>query len=427
MRHFLIFAFISFLACASAEAKRLALIIANAKYDKLAELTNPVNDASAFADVLRRIGFSNDNVIVKTNLDYEGMRLAIRDFKRLAAGAEIAIIYFAGHGYGSGENFLIPVDAELQSPHDLRDEAISQRSLEEAVSLASGIKLVIIDACRNDPSVGRVSGAPTRSVTRGLERVEPDGGVLVAYSAKHGTVAQDGPKGGNSPFAVALTKHFATPGEDIRIVFGAVRDEVMKATSNRQEPFLYGSLGYKKLLLVEGAGNPAPAAFNPAEAGQVWAVVQGTSSEAVLEDFVRRFGESVYGGFARVRLEELKQEKLEEKRQRDLQEKRDRDLKERQDRERNADAPARPQERETLQTACGWYAIYLCSSDKGAARLAASRLGGNVLDTNSGAYPNFQRGYFCAVFGPMGKGSAQDKADYARSAGFPTAYIKNAC
>lgn len=427
MRHFFVFVLCSLLACVSAEAKQLALIIANAKYEKLAELTNPINDASAFADVLRRIGFASDEIIIKTNLEYEGMRLAIRDFKRAAAGTDIAIVYFAGHGYGAGENFLIPVDAELQSPHDLRDEAISQRSFEDAVSLASRIKLVIIDACRNDPSAGRISAVATRAVTRGLERVEPDGGVLVAYSAKHGTVAQDGPRGGNSPFAAALAKHFATPGEDIRIVFGAVRDEVMKATSNQQEPFLYGSLGYKKLFLVEGVNNPSPPSLNPDEAAQVWAVVQGTSSEAILEDFVRRFGDSVYGGFARVRLAELKQEKAEEKRERDLQIMRDREVREQQERDRVSNLPTRSQEQNTTQPACGWYAIFSCSPDKGAARLAANRLGGNIVDTSSSAYPNFQRGYFCAVFGPMGKGRASDKAEYARGAGFPTAYIKNAC
>lgn len=94
----------------------------------------------------------------------------------------------------------------------------------------------------------------TRGITRGLQSVEPDDGVLVAYSAKHGTTAQDGPTGGNSPFAIALMDHLGER-DDIRFVFGAVRDDVLAATEKEQEPFLYGSLGQKKVYLFEP---PAP-------------------------------------------------------------------------------------------------------------------------------------------------------------------------
>lgn len=304
-------------------AQRVALIIANSKYRNLSALTNPKNDAPAIAKLLTTIGFAETDITIKYDVGYDEMRLAIRDFKRRAVGAEAAVLYFAGHGLGGGENFLVPVDAELKSWLELRDETISQRALEDAVSPASGIKLVILDACRNDPSLGQMSGTPkTRSVDRGLGRVEPDGGILVAYSAKHGTVAQDGPPGGNSPFALALIKHLATP-EDIRLAFGGVRDDVMQSTSNQQEPFLYGSLGQKRLVL---APEPAKTATQPliltpsspvvtpnvtpnfGEAAQAWAIIQNTNSQAVLEDFVQRFGDSVYGGFARARLAEIRRE-----------------------------------------------------------------------------------------------------------------------
>ncbi|MBC8048668.1 MAG: caspase family protein [Chitinophagales bacterium] len=305
-------------------AQRVALIIANSKYRNLSALSNPKNDAPAIAKLLTKVGFAESDITVKYDVGYDEMRLAIRDFKRRAVGAEAAVLYFAGHGLGGGENFLVPVDAELKSWLELRDETISQRALEDAVSPASGIKLVILDACRNDPSLGQMSGIPkTRSVDRGLGRVEPDGGILVAYSAKHGTVAQDGPPGGNSPFALALIKHLAAP-EDIRLAFGGVRDEVMQSTSNQQEPFLYGSLGQKRLVLAPETVTPttqqpltlipSSPVVNPSltpsfgEAAQAWAIIQNTNSQAVLEDFVQRFGDGVYGGFARARLAEIRRE-----------------------------------------------------------------------------------------------------------------------
>lgn len=301
-------------------AQRVALVIANSSYRNLGALSNPRNDADAIAKLLAKIGFAESDITVKYDVGYDEMRLAIRDFKRRAVGAETAVLYFAGHGLGGGENFLVPVDAELKSWLELRDETISQRALEDAVSPASGIKLVILDACRNDPSLGQMSGLPkTRAVDRGLGRVEPDGGILVAYSAKHGTVAQDGPPGGNSPFALALIKHLAMP-EDIRLAFGGVRDEVMRTTGNQQEPFLYGSLGQKRLVLAPesapqtSTSSPSSPVVNPSlapsfgDAAQAWAIIQNTSSQAVLEDFVQRFGTSVYGGFARARLAEIRSE-----------------------------------------------------------------------------------------------------------------------
>jgi hypothetical protein len=111
---------------------------------------------------------------------------------------------------------------------------------------------VILDACRNNPFADRmeVSGVRTRTVARGLARIEPSGDVLVAYSAKHGTVAEDGPPGGMSPFAAGLQKHLPTPGLDIRILMGRVRDHVIKSTSGRQEPFTYGSVGGEIVTLV---------------------------------------------------------------------------------------------------------------------------------------------------------------------------------
>ena len=248
---------LAFLQPAAAE-KRVALIIANSEYLNTSKLDNPRNDAKAVAKVLTQIGFAPGDVTVKFDLGYDGMRKAIMAFGRAAEGADVAIIYFAGHGYGSGVNYLIPVDAELKYFRDLPSETISQRTLEDAVQPAKRLKLIILDACRNDPSRGRMIDAPrTRGLVRGLEEEEPEApGVLVIYSAKHGTTAQDGPDGGLSPFATALV-HQLSNADDIRFVFGGIRDEVMKATKNEQEPWLYASLGREKIYLVDPAAAAA--------------------------------------------------------------------------------------------------------------------------------------------------------------------------
>jgi uncharacterized caspase-like protein len=251
MREWLIAALMLFPCDNVGAAGRVALIIGNSLYEHVTSLDNPKNDAISISRLLTRVGFAPADVTLKFDLGHDAMRKAILAFSNEAAGADVALIYFAGHGYGSGVNYLIPTDAEMKTARTLPTEAISQRVLEDAVKAARGLKLVILDACRNDPSEGRMTDVPKiRAIARGLQSVEPDNGILVAYSAKHGTVALDGPAGGNSPFARALVDHLGEP-EDIRLVFGAVRDSVRAATDNEQEPFLYGSLGRQKVYLKE--------------------------------------------------------------------------------------------------------------------------------------------------------------------------------
>ncbi len=134
---FFIFAWLSSSVPALAD-KRIALIIANSNYQHAPLLNNPRNDAEAVALMLKTIGFASDDVTINFDLGYDAMRKAILTFGREARGASVAIVYFAGHGFGSGVNYLIPVDADLKAAADLPNEAISQRSLEEAVSRQRG-------------------------------------------------------------------------------------------------------------------------------------------------------------------------------------------------------------------------------------------------------------------------------------------------
>ena len=289
--------------------KRVALVIGNSAYQNVARLPNPANDAAAVAALLKGARF--DVVEARADLGIAGLRRAVGDFADIAAGADIAVVYYAGHGMEvDGTNYLIPVDARLARDFDIDDEALALDRVLKAIEPARRLRLVILDACRDNPfakSMKRTVAA--RSIGRGLARVEPTvADTLIAFAAKAGSTALDG-EGANSPFTAALIKHIATPGLDIRLAFGQVRDDVMDATRHAQEPFVYGSLGGRTIAIVDAPATAAtPQAGDAAE--RAWAVTQNTTSPAVLEEFIRVFGGTVYGRMARARLEELKQSQV---------------------------------------------------------------------------------------------------------------------
>ena len=287
--------------------KRVALVIGNSAYQYVHHLPNPVNDAADFAAALQRIGFT---VHKETDLDFNGMRKALRDFGDEAAGADVAAIFFAGHGLEMDkQNYLVPVDAQLRTDRDVPLEAISLDYLLSAVEGAKSLRLVFLDACRTDPFTARMKmTVASRSIGRGLSRVDPPGGILVSFSAKDGTEALDGDSR-NSPYTTALLAHLQEPGTEIRLLLGEVHDQVMAATGNKQEPFTYGALGGKAVYLVPPAGKPrqpAPEAKLDAVA-QVWAVTQNSSSVEVLRAFIERFKGTVYADLAAARLKEIEQ------------------------------------------------------------------------------------------------------------------------
>ncbi|MEM8685712.1 MAG: caspase family protein [Pseudomonadota bacterium] len=233
----------------SAQAdKRIALVIGNSVYKHVPRLANPVNDAQDIATALKRLGF---DVRKKTDLDYGGLRRALRDFSRQAARAEFAVVYYAGHGMEVNKhNYVIPVDAELKSDLDIEYEAVPLDLMMNAVEGASKLKLVLLDSCRNNPfaaSMKVTSGK--RSIGRGLARVEPEVGTLVSFAAKEGTTADDG-DGRNSPYTTALLKYLEEPGLEVQFLFRKVRDAVMASTNKRQQPFTYGSLPGQKIYLT---------------------------------------------------------------------------------------------------------------------------------------------------------------------------------
>lgn len=243
--------------------KRVALVIGNSDYQNVAPLTNPSNDAAAIAAILTKAGF--DIVDTKSNLSGIEMKRALREFGNKVRDADVAVIYYAGHGIElEGSNYLIPVDAKLEIDTDVLDEAFPLERFIVAADPAKQLRLVILDACRDNPfnkTMKRTIGS--RAVSRGLAKVEPTNpNTLVAFAAKAGSTASDG-EGKNSPFATALVKHMTKPGLDLRKAFGFVRDDVLKATSNKQEPFVYGSLGGNDVSLVPAVAVAPPQRRRP--------------------------------------------------------------------------------------------------------------------------------------------------------------------
>lgn len=239
-----------FLAPVAAWAEKVALVIGNSDYEYVGRLTNPENDAEDVAAALKRIGFA---VTLGIDLDYRQMRLAVRDFAQEARSADVVFVYYAGHGIEiDNTNFLIPVNAELKSDIDVRFEAIAFDDALDAISASKGLKIFLVDACRNNPFIAEMTRtASTRSIGRGLARVDPTG-VLVGYSARGGTLALDG-DGRNSPYAEALLSHIEQPGLELGKMFRKIRDAVYQATGGFQEPFVYGSLPGRNIYLVPAA------------------------------------------------------------------------------------------------------------------------------------------------------------------------------
>jgi uncharacterized caspase-like protein len=244
-----------FASVAQAE-RRVALIIGNSAYRNASPLPNTINDANAIATLFRSVGF--EVVSSRNELGVLEFKRAVRDFLITAETADIAVVYYAGHGIEvNGANYLIPVDAKLARDYDVEDEAVALDRIVWALQPVHRLRLILLDACRDNPFVARLQrSVSTRAAPKGglgkLDDVSAD--TLVAYAAKEGSVSYDG-AGANSPFAAALLKHLTEPGLDVRIALGRVRDDVLRTTAGRQEPFIYGSLGGSIIPLV-----PSPVA-----------------------------------------------------------------------------------------------------------------------------------------------------------------------
>ncbi|MGA7806965.1 caspase family protein [Bradyrhizobium sp.] len=224
--------------------KRVAFVVGNGAYRNVPQLPNPVVDAQAMAKVLRSVGF---DVVEGTNLTRDKMTDKLLEFGRRAEGADIAVFYYAGHGIAvNGTNYLLPVDADLKSEMDVKLGAAINVDLTLDQTLADAkVKLVFLDACRDNPFAAKIRSArATRSIAvdSGLADMKSGEGTLIAFATGPGQTALDGESGTNSPFTRALVAHITQPGVEIQQAMTEVRAEVNEETNKNQLPWDHTNL-----------------------------------------------------------------------------------------------------------------------------------------------------------------------------------------
>lgn len=303
-----------FLLPSAADARRVALIIGNADYSETGSLANPANDAIAVAQSARQAGF--DDVVVARNVNMQDFQSKLRDFRQMATGADLAMVYYAGHGIESrGKNWLIPVDAKLQSSFDLPYESINLDRVMESLE-GSTIRMVVLDACRNNP-FGKEWQSGTRGVKQGLVGVEADD-VLLIYAAAPGQTVVDG-SGQNSPFAASLAKRLVQPDLPIQMLGGSVRDDVLSATGGKQRPYVSASITGTPIYLVQSPPEPAVAAVaspSPVVAAGSnrsrldalsWRGALSANSASAYSAYLSEFPSGLFADLAKDKINELRQ------------------------------------------------------------------------------------------------------------------------
>jgi hypothetical protein len=294
---------------ARAEAeKRVALVIGNSAYQNTARLENPTNDADDFAKAITALGF---DVILDKDLDKRGMEQAFARFARLAQDADIALFYYAGHAMQfGGQNYLMPTDAVLQDEFSVGFEMARVDDVLNSLQRARGVKVLILDACRNNPLADQLSRrAHNRDyfATRGLARIQNPSGMIVAYATQTDQVADDG-RGRNSPFTSALIKRIAEPGVEIAQIFRRVAVDVNNSTQGRQLPDLsmsllgevYLSKPEKPRLTIES---------------EAWEKISGSHDRTDFDRFIRDFPDSPFVVVANDRIRTLENIRKQEEEQ----------------------------------------------------------------------------------------------------------------
>lgn len=286
--------------------KRVALVMGNSAYKNVARLANPANDAALVGGMFRKAGF--DTVDVKLDLSVAEMRKALRDFGGKAREADVAVVYYAGHGIElDGTNYLIPTDATLETDSDVLDETLPLDRALFAVEPARQLRLVILDACRDNPFAKTMKRTiAARAIGRGLAKVEPTSpNTMIAFAAKAGSTASDG-EAKNSPFAAALVERLPMPGLDLRKAFGFVRDDVLKTTGYKQEPYVYGSLGGDDVPLVAAKPVATGPQANPQDAvRRDYELALQAGDRDAWEAFLQAYPEGFYANLARVQLKKI--------------------------------------------------------------------------------------------------------------------------
>ncbi|CAO3426672.1 hypothetical protein [Azospirillum endophyticum] len=292
--------------------RRVALVLGNSAYQHAPRLPNPVNDANAMAESLRAAGFELIGGAPQLDLDRAGTERAIRSFGTKLAGADVGLLFYAGHGMQArGTNFLLPVSANLEKEADVRYELIDVAMvLDEMAQAESRMNIVILDACRNNPFGGR----GLRAVSPGLAQMQAPAGTIIAYATQPGAVAADG-AGSNSPYTEALSKALLKPGETVFDVFNDVGLAVKRNTGGVQQPWVSASpiegrfyfLGPTTVVTLppaEPAATPGANAGSDKEA-MFWDSIKGSSNRGLFQAYLKQFPQGTFAPIAEARIVEL--------------------------------------------------------------------------------------------------------------------------
>jgi len=302
------FAFLAGLTRDSMAAdRRVALVIGNSTYrNPSLALTNPRNDAEDVAAALRELDFE---VINTTDAKKEDFDRALAKFARLATGADVALFFYAGHALQfQGRNYLMPIDAELEDEVSLRYQMESVDDIRAALDRVSGIKIMILDACRNNPAAElfrrKVYGSSRAlNQTRGLARIDRGQGIVVAFATAADEVAMDG-RGRNSPYTAALLKRLREPGLEVEIMFRRVAADVNAQTNGQQRPETYVSLISEYYLNQKDR--------------IAWDKIKSSDDPGVFRDYIARFPSSLNTIEAQSRVRELERAAREKQLQAEL-------------------------------------------------------------------------------------------------------------
>jgi hypothetical protein len=246
----------------AAQEARHALVIGNNAYLHARPLDNPANDAAAIAASLEAVGF---DVTLRNDTDLKGLKGAVREFVQKLPKGAVALVFYAGHGVQvKGQNYLIPVDAEMAEEFEVPDETLSMDTLMRGLEQAgTALNILILDCCRDDPYSRSWRGTRSAAGTGGLVMpADMPQGMFIAFSTSPGRTAEDG-DGKNSPYSLALAQEILKPGLDFEKVFKTVGAQVAKATAGQQEPWVntkfYGSFVFNTAGADSATPPPGPA------------------------------------------------------------------------------------------------------------------------------------------------------------------------
>jgi len=300
------FALLSFFAAVEAAAQRkVALVIGNSAYKHTSPLPNPQNDAKDLSALLKRLDFE---VIEGYDLDKPAMDRAIRGFAEKLSQSQLALFFYAGHGLQvGGQNYLAPIDAELASGAALDFEMVRLDLIQRTMERESTTNILILDACRDNPlarNLARSLGTRSAGIGKGLAVMESGEGTLISFSTQPGNVALDG-TGRNSPFARALLKHIATPGDDLPTILINVRNDVMAATDRRQVPWEHSALTAKVYFIPPKPSGPS---LEQQIELSFWSAVKDVQNPSVLRSYLERYPDGMFAGTARALIAHYEQQ-----------------------------------------------------------------------------------------------------------------------